>query len=100
SLSVSATLATATVSTPDGRGTSIASAYATATCSEKTPPQAPPATPKPYLEMGGTERQLPVSRLRHAGHVPQLIWNGTATRSPGSTALTASPTASTSPTHS
>jgi hypothetical protein len=83
-----------------GSGTSIASAYGTASSSDSAPPQWPPATPNPYIEIGGTLAQLPVCPARQAEQRPQLIWNGTTTRWPGRMRATRSPTETTSATHS
>src|SRR5205814_7268485 len=56
--------------------------------------------PKPYIDEPGTPVQFAVRPARQASHSPQLIWNGTTTRSPGRTVATSSPTVSTSATHS
>jgi hypothetical protein len=44
--------------------------------------------------------QLPVWPAAQAAQSPHEIWNGTTTRSPGATELTASPASTTSATHS
>ena len=85
SLTLSATLAAATGSIPSGSVTSMPSANGTASSSATAPPQCPPATPKPYIEIGGTDRQFEVWPARQAAQAPQLIWNGTTTRSPTAT---------------
>ena len=100
SATLSATLAAWAGSIPSGSATSMPSANGTASSSATAPPQCPPASPKPYIEIGGTARQLPVRPSRQAAQAPQLIWNGTTTRSPGDTVATCSPTATTSATHS
>ncbi len=100
SLTLSATLAAAAGSRPSGSGTSMPSAKGTASSSATAPPQWPPISPKPYIEIGGTLVQLLVWPARHIAQVPQLIWKGTTTRSPGLTEVTRSPMRSTSATHS
>jgi len=50
--------------------------------------------------MNGTLAQLPVRPRRQGAHSPQEIWKGTLTSRPGSSEVTASPTSSTSATHS
>jgi hypothetical protein len=97
---LSATLATAAGSSPSGSGTSIASANGTRRRSASAPPQSPPSGCMPYAEPRGTLRQLPVRPAVHASQPPHEIWNGTTTVSPGATAVTASPTSTTSAMHS
>jgi hypothetical protein len=70
---LSATLALAAGSTPSGSGTSIASANGTASSSLNAPPQCPPPTPKPYIEIGGTAAQFAVWPRLHGPQTPQLI---------------------------
>ena len=91
--------AMATGSRPSGSGTSMASAYGTRTRSEKRPPQLPPMG-APYMAMCGTAVQCAVSPALQGSHVPQLMDHGTTTRSPGTTAVTASPVSTTRATHS
>ena len=100
STTLSLTLATLTGSRPSGTGTSMASANGTRSTSDSAPPQSPPTTPKPYMEWGGTDSQLPVSPRRQAPQSPQEIWNGTDTTSPTRAPVTWSPTSTTSATHS
>lgn len=83
--------------TPSGTGISIASAYGTNTSSDMNPPPFRPASgPRPYIAINGTEPHEPVAPRRQAEQLPQLIWKGTTTQSPGRTPVTASPTATTS----
>src|ERR1700733_7125878 len=60
------------------------------------PPSRPASGPSPYIAINGTEPHEPVTPRRHSRQVPQLIWNGTTTRSPTRTSETSSPTATTS----
>jgi hypothetical protein len=62
---LSATLAAAAGSIRSGSATSIPSAYGTASWSEAAPPQWPAPSPKPYIEIGGTDAQLPEYPVRH-----------------------------------
>ncbi|VAZ95809.1 hypothetical protein LAUMK21_02728 [Mycobacterium pseudokansasii] len=64
------------------------------------PPSRPASGRIPYIAISGTELHEPVMPRRHSRHVPQLIWKGTTTRSPTRMVVTASPTATTSPTPS
>jgi len=50
--------------------------------------------------MNGTSLQLDVRPRRQDAHEPQDIWKGTLTSWPGASVPTASPTSSTSATHS
>lgn len=50
--------------------------------------------------MNGTAVQPPVTPRRQESQLPQEIWNGTTTLSPGRTAVTSAPTATTSATPS
>ncbi len=81
-------LATVAGSTPSGIGTSIGSAKGTRTRSLAKPPNDSLPIGSPYIESRGTDSQFPVRPARQASHSPQEIWNGTLTRSPGSTDLT------------
>src|SRR5712671_5171612 len=93
--------AMATGSPVSPTGTSIASAYGTRTRSAmKPPPSSPARGAMPYIAINGNDAHEPVTPRRHAGQLPQLIWNGTITRSPTFTSRTASPTATTSATPS
>src|ERR1700716_3671028 len=75
--------AMATGSTVSPTGTSIASAYGTRTRSAiKPPPSSPASGPMPYIAINGNDAHEPVTPRRQAGQLPQLIWNGTITRSP------------------
>src|SRR6476660_9444542 len=86
--------AIATGSTASGTPTNIASAYGTSSSSAmKPPPSSPASGAMPYIAINGSDAHDPVTPRRHAAHVPQLIWNGTITRSPTLTSRTASPTA-------
>src|SRR3954462_6122904 len=87
--------------TASGIDTSIASAYGTSSWSAiKPPPSRPASGAMPYIAINGNEAHDPVAPRRQAAHIPQLIWNGTITRSPTLTSRTASPTAMTSATPS
>jgi len=50
--------------------------------------------------MNATALQFPLRPVRQCAHSPQEIWKGTLTSSPGWGEVTASPTSSTSATHS
>jgi hypothetical protein len=50
--------------------------------------------------MKATSLQLPLRPRRQASQLPQEIWKGTLTSWPGCSDVTASPTSTTSPTHS
>ena len=66
----------------------------------KPPPSSPASGAMPYIAINGNDAHDPVTPRRQAAHVPQLIWNGTITRSPTLKSRTASPTATTSATPS
>ena len=67
---------------------------------ERAAPQSAGAGPCRTSRSGARLVQLPVRPARQGAQAPQLIWNGTITRSPALTVLTRSPTARTSATHS
>jgi hypothetical protein len=50
----------------------------------------------PYIAINGSAAHEPVAPRRQAWQAPQLIWNGTTTRSPTVTSRTPSPMATTS----
>ena len=84
STTLSQTLAACSGSTPAGSGTSIASANGTRSRSLSAPPQsAADDGAEPVHRPLGHRGQLPVRPARQRAHSPQLIWNGTTTRSPG-----------------
>ena len=74
--------AMATGSTVSGTGISIASANGTSTRSAITAAIKPAMGAMPYIAINGNDAQDPVTPRRHARQLPQLIWNGTITRSP------------------
>ena len=86
--------------TPSGRRCIIAAAKGTRTRSVSAPPQSPPAAPMPYMAVPLAVPQAAEWPRRQGPQSPQDGSKDTATRSPGTNPVTASPRETISPANS